>query len=124
MFKAIGAVIILSVFIACGGAPAPSRANLQGYTVVTEHDDRAAGTLTLVVNISGPATEENVKPIVESVIANKKADYPRIIVKSYVQGTTAGTTASDPPFAVSRLENGVVTHRFNSMTESQRIQTH
>jgi hypothetical protein len=120
MFKVICAAFMLSALIACGGAPAPTRASLQGYTVTTERDDRAAGTLSLIISFAAPATEDTVKPVVESVIANKKADYTRIIVKSYVQG--AGP--NDPPLAISRLENGQVTHHFNATAENEKIKSH
>jgi hypothetical protein len=57
---------------------------------------------------------------VESIIANRKGDYRHILVKSY----TEGMAASDVPFAISRLEDGSLTHRFNSVAETQRIPTH
>jgi hypothetical protein len=120
MFRAIMVASVLSAFAACGGAPAPTRSNLQAFSVISEQADPAAGTLTLLIRVSGPATQGDVKPIVESVIASKKGDYAHIIVKSYVEGTTA----SDPPFAISRLEDGAITHRFNSMNETQKIPTH
>ena len=120
MFRTIIGALVLSAFVACGGAPAPTRSNLQAFSVISEQADPAAGTLTLLIRVSGPATQANVKPIAESVIASKKGDYAHIIVKSYVEGTTA----SDPPFAISRLEDGAITHRFNSMNETQKIPTH
>jgi hypothetical protein len=120
MFRAIIVAFVLSAFVACGGAPAPTRSNLQAFSVISEQADPAARTLTLLIRVSGPATPANVKPIAESVIASKKGDYAYVIVKSYVEGMTA----SDPPFAISRLEDGAITHRFNSMAETQKIPTH
>lgn len=120
MLRVMIAAVVLSSFVACGGAPAPTRANLQAFSVISEQADPAAGTLTLVIRVSGPATQANVRPIAESVIAGKKGDYAHVIVKSYVEGTTA----SDPPFAISRLEDGAISHRFNSMNETQKIPTH
>lgn len=120
MLRMLAVALVLSAFAACGGAPAPTRASLQPYSVISEQADPAAGTLTLLIRVSGPATQANVKPVVESVITGKKGEYAHVLVKSYVEGMTA----SDAPFAISRLEAGVITHRFNSMNETQKIPTH
>lgn len=120
MLRVMTVAFVLSAFAACGGAPAPTRANLQAFSVISEQADPVAGTLTLLIRVSGPATQANVKPVAESVIASKRGDYAHILVKSYVEGMTA----SDPPFAISRLEDGAITHRFNSMNETQKIPTH
>ena len=77
-------------------------------------------SLTLLIKVSGPANQTNVKSIAESVIASRKDEYSHIIVKTYAEGMTA----SDAPFAISRLEDGTITHRFNSMAETQKIPTH
>jgi len=112
----------LLTLLACGTAPAPAptRSTSQPFSVISEQSDPVASSLTLLIRVSGPATQPNVKSIVESVIASRKAEYSHIIVKSY----TEGMTASDAPFAISRLEDGVITHRFNAMAETQKIPTH
>ena len=120
MFRVIIVAFVLSSFVACGGAAAPTRSNAQPFSVISEQADPVAGTLTLLIRVSGPATQANVRPIAESAIASRKGEYAHVIVKSYVEGTTA----SDPPFAISRLEDGAITHRFNSMNETQKIPTH
>lgn len=120
MLRVVTVAFILSAFAACGGAPAPTRSNLQPFSVISEQGDPAARTLTLLIRVSGPATQANVKPIVESVIASKKGEYAHVLVKSYVEGMTA----SDPPFAISRFEDGAITHRFNSLNETQKIPSH
>lgn len=120
MFKLLGAVVTLSLLISCGGAPAPTRATTQSYTVISEQSDPPTGSVTLVIKVTGPATQANVKSIAESVIASRKGEYRRILVKSY----TENMTASDPPFAISRLEGETVTHRFSAQAETQKIQTH
>jgi hypothetical protein len=116
------AIIVLSLLFvtACGTAPAPTRSNAQPFSVISEQADPAASTLTLLIRVSGPAAQPNVKSIVESIIANRKGEYRHILVKSY----TEGMAASDVPFAISRLEGEAVTHRFNSMVETERIPTH
>lgn len=117
----IAIMAMLAVALAgCGTAPAPTRSVTQPYTTISEQADAAAGTLTLLIKVSGPANQANVKSVAESVINSRKGDYRHIIVKSY----TEGMTASDAPFAISRLEDGAVTHRFSSMSETQKIQTH
>jgi len=120
MPRAIIVAFLLTGVAACATAPAPTRSNAQAFSVLSEQADSAAGTLTLLIRISGPATEANVKSIAESIIASRRADYARVVVKSYVECATA----SDPPFATSRLENGTITHRFNPIAETQKIQTH
>ena len=120
MLKTVVISLCLLVIAGCGTAPAPTRSNVQPYSVISEQADPAASTLTLLIKLSGPATQPGVKSIAESVIASRKGDYRHIIVKSYAEGMTA----SDTPFAVSRLEAGTVTHRFSSLAETQKIQTH
>jgi hypothetical protein len=116
------AIIALSVLslTACGTAPAPTRSNGQTFSIISQQTDAPAGSLTLLIRISGPASQPGVKAIVESIIADRKGEYRNILVKSY----TEGTSTSDAPFAISTLENNSVTHRFNSMAETQKIPTH
>ena len=120
MFRWMIVAFLLIAFAGCGGAPAPTRSNLQPFSVISEQADPSAGTLTLLIRVSGPATQANVKPIAESAITSKRGEYAHVLIKSYVEGMTA----SDPPFAISRLENGVISHHFNSMNETQKIPTH
>jgi hypothetical protein len=118
MIKATLLVLVLLTAVACGTAP--TRSNAQPFTVISEQADPAAGSLILLIRVSGPATEANVRSAVESAIASRKGDYRRMVVKSYLEGMTE----SDTPFATSRFEDGSVTHRFNAMAETQRIPTH
>src|SRR6476660_8010309 len=116
------AIILLAALAlaACGTAPAPTRSNTQPFSVISEQADPAAGSLTLLIKVSGPATQSNVKSVVESIIASRKGEYRHILVQSYTEGM--GT--NDSPFAISRLEDGAITHRFNSTAETQKIPTH
>ncbi|MFY9556210.1 MAG: hypothetical protein WAV20_26470 [Blastocatellia bacterium] len=119
--KAITLALTLSLLLSCdGAAPPPSRSNAQPFSLISEQADPAAGSITLVIKVTGPPTELSVKSIAESIIANRKGEYRHILVKTY----TEGATASEAPFAVSRLEGETVTHRFNSMAGNQKIQTH
>lgn len=120
MLKTAIIALFLLALAACGTAPAPTRSNVQPFSVISEQADPAAGSLTLLIKVSGPTTQPNVKSIAESVIASRKGEYRHILVKSYAEGMAA----SDAPFAISRLEDGTVTHRFNSMAETQKIPTH
>src|SRR5690348_16819872 len=116
MIRAIASVLVLLTLIGCGTAPAPTRSNSQPFSIISEQADRTAGSDTLLIKVAGPATESNVKSAAESAIASRKGDYRHLIVKSYVEGMTA----TDAPFALSRFEDGVVTHKFNAMAETQR----
>ena len=120
MIRVISGTVVLLICVACSTAPAPTRSNAQPFTIISEQADPSAGSVTLLIKVSGPATEANVKSAAESAIASRKGEYRHMIVKSY----TEGMTASDAPFALSRFEDGAVTHRFNSMAETQRIPTH
>jgi hypothetical protein len=120
MLKAAIIALSLVSLTACGTAPAPTRSDSQTFSIISEQPDPAAGSLTVVIRVSGPASQASVKSIAESIIANRKGDYRNMIVKSY----TEGTSASDGPFAISKLEAGSVTHRFNTMVETQKIPTH
>ena len=117
---AIIALFMLALVACRDTAPAPTRSNAQPFSIISEQADPVASSLTMLIKISGPATQPSVKSIAEAVIESRKGEYRHIIVKSYAEGMTA----SDTPFAVSRLEDGTVTHRFNPLPENQRIQTH
>lgn len=120
MLKTTIIALFLLSLAGCGTAPAPTRSNAQPFSLISEQADPAAGSLTLLIRVPGQATQPNVKSIVESIIASRKGEYRHILVKSY----TEGMAASDAPVAISRLEDGAVTHRFNSMAETQKIPTH
>ena len=120
MLKTTIIALLLLSLGGCSDAPAPTRSNAQPFSVISEQADPAASSLTLLVKAAGPATQPNVKAIVEAIIAERKGEYRHILVKSY----TEGMSASDAPFAISRFEDGAVTHRFNSMAETQKIPTH
>ena len=118
MLKTAIIALSLSFMAACGTAP--TRSNAQPFSVISEQADPVAGSLTLLIKVSGPATQPSVKSVVESIITSRKGEYRHILVKSY----TEGMNATDVPFAISRLENDSVTHRFSAMSETQKIPTH
>jgi hypothetical protein len=117
----VSAAAVLTLVVSCGGtAPRPTLARAQSYSVVSEQADPVAGTLTISIKVAGPATQSNFKSAAESLIAERKSEYRHITVKSYAENATA----SDPPAAISRLENDSVSHVFNARTETEKIQTH
>ena len=120
MFKVAIVVIALMMFAGCGTAPPPTRSNQQPYSIISEKADPTSGTLNLDVRISGTATQANVRSVVETIIDNRRGEYRHILVKSFV----GDSGATETPFAVSRLENGEVTHRFNTPAETEKIPTH
>ena len=115
------AIMVLFLLLAgCDSAPAPIRSDAQPFSVISEQADPVARNLTLVIRVSGPATQSNVKSVVESIFTKRKGDFRHILVKSY----TEGMAERDTPFGISLLEGDTVTHRFNSTAETQRIPTH
>jgi len=120
MIKTAVISLFLLLPVGCGTPPSPIAAKAQPYSIISEQADPAASSLTLLIRVSGPATQPSVKSIAESVIAERKGEYRHIIVKSYAEGMNA----TDTPFAISRLEDGTITHRFSSLAETQKIQTH
>jgi len=117
----VSAAAVLSLVGSCGGtAPRPTLARAQLYSVISEQPDPAAGTLTISIKMAGPATQANFKSAAESLIAERKSEYRHITVKSYAENAAA----SDPPAAISRLENDSISHVFNARTETEKIQTH
>ena len=121
MFKVIIAALISSFFVSCGGsAPAPTRASARAYAVISEQADPEGSALTLIIKVPGPITQSSVKAIAESVIAERRAEYRHITVKSYAENMTTG----DQPVAISTLEGDSVSHRFNLRSETEKIQTH
>ena len=121
LLKVSAAAVLLSQLVSCGGtAPRPTLARAQSYSVVSEQADPVAGTLTISIKVAGPATQSSFKSAAEALIAERKSEYRHITVKSYAETATA----SDPPAAISRLENDSVSHVFNARTETEKIQTH
>jgi len=120
VFRATITALCLLLLWGCDTAPPPTRSQAQPYSVISEQADPAAGSLTLLIKMSGTVTQASVKSIAEKVISERKGDYRHIIVKSYSEGMTA----NDTPFAISRLENGTVAHRFSSLGETEKIKTH
>jgi len=120
MFKVTTILITLVMLAGCGTAPPPTRSNQQPYSIISERADSSSGTLNLDVRISGAATQANVRSIVESIIDNRRGEYRHILVKSFV----GDSPATEPPFAVSRLENGDITHHFSTTAATEKIPTH
>gem|GEM_PF-1374140 len=117
----VSSAAVLTLVVSCGGtAPRPTLTRAQSYSVISEQADPIAGTLTISIKVVGPATQSNLKSAADSLIAERKSEYRHITVKSYAENAAA----SDPPAAISRLENEAVSHVFNARTETERIQTH
>ena len=121
LLKVSAAAVLSSLLLSCGGtAPRPTLARAQSYSVITEQADPGPVTLIEIVKVTGPATQANFKSAAESLIAERKSEYRHITVKSYAENAPA----SDPPAAISRLDNDSVSHVFNARTETEKIQTH
>jgi hypothetical protein len=120
MLKTTFLSLILSLVLGCDTAPRPTLSKGQPFSIVSEQADQPASSLTMIIKVSGPATQTNVKSAAESAIAARKTEYRHILIKSY----TEDMETSGVPFAISKLEEGQMTHRFNSLAETEKIQTH
>ncbi|HVF88777.1 MAG TPA: hypothetical protein VNH22_01845 [Blastocatellia bacterium] len=121
MARAILLILALTIMPACtGGAPPPTRGNLQSFKILSEQADPSAGSLTVHIQIIEPVSRESVRSAAESVIESFKSQYRSITINSY-----AGSSgAEDPPYAVSKLEGGEVTHKFSPESGTTKIPTH
>ena len=120
MARAILLILALTTAAACAGNVPPQTRSLQSFKVISEHADPSAGTLTVAIRIIEPVSRESARSAAESVIESFKPQYRSITINSY-----AGDAGErEPPYAVSKLENGEVTHRFSPESESRKIPTH
>ena len=101
-------------------APVPVAATSSSYVIISEAADRASGQLAIDIKVPQPTNEARVKSVVESLINARKSAHKQIVIKTYLESVAT----SDVPYAVSRLEDGQITHRFNTEAQQQRIPTH
>jgi len=121
MYRALIMSLALLIFASCGdNAPAPTRHQHAPYGVLSEVVSPATGTDTVNISINGPLDEPSVKAIAESVIADRRNKFNNITVNSFA----SATAVNDIPFAISTLQGGEITHRFNPQAGSQKIPTH
>lgn len=120
----IEAVLIGCVLMWLSGcnkdAPVPIPGTFSPYEILSEATDPQSGRLAIDIKVPQPTDEPRVKAVVESVINARKAAHRQIIVKTFLESVAT----SDLPYAVSTLEGGQITHRFNSEASQQRIPTH
>lgn len=120
MLKTTIVFLVLFALIGCGTAPRPTRSETPLYSIISEQPDAQTGSLTMTIRVSGPATRTNVQSVAESAIDARRNQFRNVIVNSY----TEEMTLTEPPFAISRLEGNSISHRFNSLAETQKIPTH
>ena len=120
MAKTILLILALTIASACTGSAPPPTRSLQSFKVLSERADPSAGTLTVSIQIIEPVSRESARSAAESVIESFKPQYRSITINSYAGSAGEG----DTPYAVSKLENGEVTHRFSPESESRKIPTH
>jgi hypothetical protein len=121
MGKAILLILVLTLASACApSAPPPTRGSFQSFKILSEQSDPSAGTLTVHIQLIEPVLKESARSAAESVIESFKSQYRTITINSYAGSAGMG----DPPYLVSKLEDGKVTHKFGPEAESQKIPTH
>jgi hypothetical protein len=101
-------------------APVPIAGTSSPYEIISEATDPQSGRLAIDIRVPQPTDEPRVKSVVESLINARKSAHPQIVVKTYLESVAT----SDLPYAISKLEQGQITHRFNSEAGQQRIPTH
>jgi hypothetical protein len=120
----IEAVLIGCVLIWLSGcnkdAPVPIAATSSPYQILSEATDPQSGRFAIDIKVPQPTDEPRVKSVVESLINSRKSAHPQIIVRTYLESVGA----QNPLYAVSILDGGQITHRFNSEAGQQRIPTH
>ncbi|MFP5262615.1 MAG: hypothetical protein ACLGJB_11975 [Blastocatellia bacterium] len=127
MIKALVASIALLSLAACGGAPRPTRAGDQSaaaahsFSIVSEQADPASSSTNVIIKFPEATLPGQVKAAAESLAASRRADYRRVTVKSFLEGSDL----NGAPFAISRMENGSVDTVFYAAAGgSVRIPTH
>lgn len=120
MLKTTILFLVLFALIGCGTPPRPVSSDAPRYSIISEQPDAQPGSLIMTIRVSGPATQTNVRLVAESAIDARRNQFRNIIVNSY----TEEMTAKEPPFAISTLEGNSISHRFNSLAETQKIPTH
>ena len=120
LILAITLSIALLSFGGCAGS-APTRAESAPFTVISELEDPATRSATVIITVPTPATPADIKAAAESVIAARRERFARITVKTF----TEKADLNGVPLAVSKFEGAGVDHVFNSPPPaSQRIPTH
>lgn len=114
-------LVVASALAGCSDPPArPESSNVESFDIVAETIDPSTGAFTVTVRVSPPVSEARVKSLAESLIDQRKNAFGNIRVRTLTSGAGAG----DLPYAVSVLQDGVVTHTFNKQAAPQRIPTH
>jgi hypothetical protein len=123
----ITAVALLSV-AACGGnAQRPARADAPSYSIISEQADPAASSTNINIKFPKSTLPPQIKAAAESLVTSRGADYRRVTVKSFLEGSDLNGV----PFAVSTTQYGTVDTVFNAVPGgslapggSVRIPTH
>jgi len=104
----------------CNKAPIPVAGTASPYVILSEAADPVSGRLAIDIKVPQPTEDSRVKSVVESLINARKSAHQQIVVKTYLESVAT----SDMPYAISKLEDGRITHRFNAEASQQRIPTH
>lgn len=103
----------------CGGN-APTRTESR-FTIVSELNDPASHSTTVIITVPKPSTPTDIKAAAEAVIAARRERFARITVKSF----TEPADLNGVPTAVSKFDGTAVDHIFTSpLPASERIPTH
>jgi len=119
-----GALLIAWLLVCLAGcnrdAPVPVAGNSAAYVILAESADPRSGRLAIDIQVPQPTDENRVKSVAESLINARRSGHREVVIKTYLD-SVAG---SGIPYAISTLEDGQITHRFNTDAGQQRIPTH
>lgn len=120
MIRVVTAGLVLSVFLACGG-DGPKRSNQpsESYVIKSVIADPSRRSIIIDISIDPQSSESDVKAAAEALIAQHKAEYSSILVRSHLTADTSGL-----PYGTSSFESGVTTHSFSPKAAREKIGTH
>lgn len=118
MIRVVGAAVVLTVFLACGGG-APRKEAAEAYVIKSVLADPSRNSIIIDISIDPQSRESEVKAAAEAIIAKHKNEYSSIVVKSHLTPDTSGL-----PYGTSFFEAGVISHSFNPKAIPEKIKPH
>jgi hypothetical protein len=120
MFKRLLVVSLFFLLAGCNSnAPKQKPKPIDPYIIISSMADPATKSYRMMIRVDPPITEENVKKAAEKAIEKFKGQFEVLTVNSYTSSDT-----NTIPIAISRYDNGGITHQFNPQAAPQKIPSH